>query len=82
MTQYIVPVDADEVQDAIHTVLDQSVSEDVAQEVLDCFVQTEEITAPSGSTAEEVREITKKALVEQISKHKADIDDLISDAEE
>jgi|TARA_Y100001936_G_scaffold242713_1_gene280467 phage host-nuclease inhibitor protein Gam len=77
MTHYIATVEADDVQDAIHTVFDQSVSEELAQEVLDYYVQTDEIMAPSGCTSKEHEEVVQKALVEQLSKHKDEITTLI-----
>ena len=76
---YIAPVDETDVQDAISNVLGQSVSEDIAQSVLNNYVEPTSITAPRGCTGVEEAHHVKRGLIKQLTPSKAEISAYIDD---
>ena len=76
---YIAPIEETDVQDAISNVLSQSVSEDIAQSVMDNYVEPTSITAPSGCTGDEEAHHVKRGLIAQITPNKAEISAYIDD---
>lgn len=78
---YIVSVEADDMQDAISTELGVNVEEELAQEVLDNFIDTTEVTAESGCSAQEECLSMMLALMKQIGEHKDQITQYINEAE-
>ncbi len=76
---YIAPVEETDVQDAISNVLGQSVSEDIAQSVLDNYVEPTSITAPRGCTGDEEAHHVKQGLIVQLTPNKAEISAYIDD---
>ena len=79
--KYFISVEADDMQDAISTELGLNVEEDLAQEVLDNFIDTSEVTAESGCSAEEECLSMMLALMKQIGEHKTQIIQYINEAE-
>lgn len=78
---YIVSVEADDMQDAISTELGINVEEELAQEVLDNFIDTTEVTAESGCSAQEECLSMMLALMKQIGEHKDQITRYINEAD-
>lgn len=82
---YIAPVEDTDVQDALRDVLDQSVSEEIAQSVLDNYIEPTSITAPCGCTGDEEARHVKQGLIAQMMPNKdeigAYIDELYADVE-
>jgi len=79
--QYFISVEADDMQDAISTELGLNIDEDLAQEVLDNFIDTTQITAESGCSAPEECLSMMLALMKQIGEHKTQIIQYINEAE-
>lgn len=77
MNTYIAPIDTDDVQTAVAAVMDDSISEDIAQSVLDNFIEPCSILAPSGCTGEEESQAVQEGLRAQIADNKAEISDYI-----
>ena len=76
---YIAPVEDTDVQDALRDVLDQSVSEEIAQSVLDNYIEPTSITAPRGCTGVEEAHHVKRGLIKQLTPSKAEISAYIDD---
>jgi hypothetical protein len=76
---YIAPVEDTDVQDALRDVLDQSVSEEIAQSVLDNYIEPTSITAPRGCTGDEEAHHVKQGLIAQLTPNKEEISDYIDD---
>ena len=76
---YIAPVEDTDVQDALRDVLDQSVSEESAQSVLDNYIEPTSITAPCGCTGDEEAHHVKRGLIKQLTPNKAEISAYIDD---
>lgn len=77
---YIIPVDEGDMQDAISTELGVSVDADIAQEVLDSFIEPTDVTAPIGCCAQEESLSMMLALMKQIGEHKGQIIQFIDEA--
>ncbi len=78
---YFIPIEADDMQDAISTELGINVEEELAQEVLDYFIDTSEVTAESGCSAQEECLSMMLALMKQIGEHKDQLNQYINEAE-
>lgn len=76
---YIAPVEDTDVQDAISDVTGESVNEDVAQSVLDNYIEPTSITAPRGCTGDEEAYHVKQGLIAQLTPNKAEISAYIDD---
>ena len=78
---YFIPIDSDDVQDAISTELGFSVDEATAQEVLDTFIEPTQVTATVGCSAQEECLSMMLSLMKQIGDNKASIMQIIAKEE-
>lgn len=83
MSTYFPSIDATDMQEAALTVFDENISEDMAQDVLDNYIDTTSITAQSGCTREDENTAIQSGLVQQLSANQEEIkkyiDELFND---
>lgn len=73
MNTYIASVDSSDMQAAILEVLGDNVTEELAESVMDSFIEPTSIIAVSGCTPEEELKCVKAGLVNQLTPQKDDV---------
>jgi len=76
---YIATVDSADVQDAICAVMGDNVSDDIAQAVLDNYIEPTDVLAPVGASPTEYTASVQQALTAQIAANKEEISQFIDD---
>lgn len=78
---YFIPIDSNDVQDAISVELGINVEEYIAQEVLDNFIQEAEVVATVGCSSQEECLSMMLCLMKQIGEHKEQIIQCINETD-